>query len=92
MSNVSFIKRTIDNGDYSKLSDSDNISANFYDALSGLNLDQDNTNLEFIAQWSPAVKRIVRTVIGSCFPAVTMSRFLLPHRNYEKVYQPKLRY
>ena len=31
-------------------------------------------------------------VIGSCFPAVTMSRFLLPHRNYEKVYQPKLRY
>ena len=57
MSNVSFIKRTIDDGDYSKLSDSDNISANFYDALSGLNLNQDNTNLEFIAQWSPAVKK-----------------------------------
>ena len=57
MSNVSFIKNTIDEGNYSSLSDSDNISANFYEALAGLNLKEDDTNLEFIAQWSPTVKK-----------------------------------
>lgn len=57
MSNVSFIKNTIDEGNYSCLSESDNISANFYEALAGLNLKEDDTNLEFIAQWSPTVKK-----------------------------------
>ena len=32
------------------------ISANFYEALNGLNLDSEGSDVEFIAEWSPVVK------------------------------------
>ena len=32
------------------------ISANFYEALTGLNLDPEGANIEFIAEWSPTVE------------------------------------
>lgn len=59
MTNVFSIRSNIDNGDFDKLtSEEDNtiISANFYEALSGLNLDIEGSNIEFTAQWSPVVK------------------------------------
>lgn len=59
MENISFIKTNIDAGSYDQLvreNESDKISVNFYEALNGLNLDEEGTNLEFMAQWSPAVK------------------------------------
>lgn len=64
MNNVSVIKKNIDNGDISKLitmennseDDSNIISANFYEALTGLNLSDTDTTVEFLAQWSPVVK------------------------------------
>lgn len=60
MSNVSSIRSYIDNGEFERLlsdDDSDIISANFYEALAGLNLDTEGSNVEFIAQWSPLVKK-----------------------------------
>ena len=60
MNNVSNIKTNIDNGDFDKLvSDDENtmISANFYEALTGLNMEDMDTSLEFVAQWSPVVKK-----------------------------------
>ena len=59
MENISFIKTNIDKGSYDELvheNEKDKISVNFYEALNGLNLDAEGTNLEFMAQWSPAVK------------------------------------
>lgn len=59
MTNIASIKNTIDRGDYDKLtaqSGNSIISANFFEALIGLNLNSEGTNLEFIAQWSPSVK------------------------------------
>ncbi|MCI8293487.1 MAG: hypothetical protein HFH53_08160 [Hespellia sp.] len=59
MENISYIKNQIDNGDLDKLAlqnEKKMISANFYEALNGLNLDSDETNIEFIAEWSPTVK------------------------------------
>lgn len=60
MANISSIKEHIDVGEYDRLiSDVEpgQISANFYEALMGLNLDAEGADVEFIAQWSPAVKR-----------------------------------
>lgn len=60
MSNVSTIKKNIDNGEYEKLISDDEetmISANFYEALTGMNISDQDTAVEFIAQWSPVVKR-----------------------------------
>ena len=60
MSNISLIKKNIDDGNYDELISEDEnsmISANFYEALSGLNLDIEGANVEFIAQWSPTVKK-----------------------------------
>lgn len=60
MTNISTIKTSIDNGDYRSLVDGnrdDVISSNFFEALSGMNLDKESTNVEFIAQWSPSVKQ-----------------------------------
>jgi hypothetical protein len=60
MSNVNTIKSYIDEGQYGKLiskNHEDMISANFYEALSGLNLEAEGSNVEFIAQWSPVVKK-----------------------------------
>lgn len=57
MNNIIYIKENIDNGDVDKLiSPDDIISANFYEALNGLNLNSKDTDLEFIAEWSPVVK------------------------------------
>mgnify|MGYP003021501779 FL=1 len=59
MSNVSNIKANIDNGEIDKLISEDEgamISANFYEALTGMNISEQDTAVEFIAQWSPVVK------------------------------------
>lgn len=61
MKNISFIKNQIDNGEMDKLilQDRDKIiSANFYEALGGLNLDSNGADIEFIAEWSPIVKNV----------------------------------
>lgn len=60
MNNISFIKKRIDNDEYDELANQNThmISANFYEALNGLNLDSESADLEFIAEWSPAVKNI----------------------------------
>jgi len=60
MSNVSIIKKYIDSGEFEKLISDDEekmISANFYEALTGMNISEEDTAVEFIAQWSPVVKR-----------------------------------
>lgn len=60
MTNISKIKQNIDNGDEDKLVSTQEpaiISANFYEALAGLNLDIEGANVEFFAQWSPTVKK-----------------------------------
>lgn len=60
MTNVSLIKHNIDEGNFDELVSEDVskfISANFYEALTGLNLDIADVNVEFIAQWSPVVKK-----------------------------------
>lgn len=58
MSNISTIKDNIDNGDMNKLisEEGDIISANFYEALTGMNIAEKDTSIEFIAKWSPVVK------------------------------------
>ena len=59
MTNVAIIKKHIDEGEISQLLDlnGDNtISANFYEALTGMNISEQDTAVEFIAQWSPVVK------------------------------------
>ena len=58
MSNISTIKDNIDNGDMNKLisEEGDIISANFYEALTGMNIAEQDTSIEFIAKWSPVVK------------------------------------
>ena len=59
MRNVSTIKANIDNGEIDKLISEDEdtmISANFYEALTGMNISDQDTAVEFIAQWSPVVK------------------------------------
>lgn len=57
MDNVAIIKANIDQGNLEYLaSASCDISANFFEALNGLNLEYSNTTLEFIAEWSPVVK------------------------------------
>lgn len=59
MSNVSFIKQRIDEGDINSLINTQGetlISSNFFEALNGLNLETENTIVEFTAEWSPTVK------------------------------------
>lgn len=59
MSNVSNIKANIDNGEIDKLISEEEgmmISANFYEALTGMNISEQDAAVEFIAQWSPVVK------------------------------------
>ena len=59
MSNVSFIKQKIDEGDMNSLLNTlgeSLISSNFFEALNGLNLEAENTIVEFTAEWAPAVK------------------------------------
>lgn len=78
MKNISFIKNQIDNGEMDKLilQDEDKIiSANFYEALGGLNLDLNGADVEFIAEWSPIVKN------ADC----VKSRILLTHDYYQPI-------
>lgn len=78
MSNVSTIKNNIDNGEFEKLISDDEetmISANFYEALTGMNISGQDTAVEFIAQWSPVVKR------NRC----DQDRVVLTHDYYEPI-------
>ena len=78
MKNISFIKNHIDNGEMDKLilQDEDKIiSANFYEALGGLNLDSNGADVEFIAEWSPIVKN------ADC----AKNRILLTHDYYQPI-------
>ena len=57
MDNLLRIKKCIDEGEYPRLTDDDDpISANFYEALAGLNLDCDDTSVEVSVGWTPSVK------------------------------------
>lgn len=78
MENISFIKNQIDNGEFHQLilpENSNIISANFYEALGGLNLDMDGTDVEFIAEWSPVIKN------NYCIK----NRILLTHDYYQPI-------
>ena len=57
MENLNNIKRHIDEGDLSGLTNESShvISANFYEALKGLNLQTEGNRIEISAEWSPAV-------------------------------------
>lgn len=59
MRNIDLIKKCIDEDQIDNLVSTDNenmISANFYEALSNLELKTEGTNVEFTAEWAPAVK------------------------------------
>lgn len=59
MNNIAEIKNQIDGGNTDDLVSREKgniISANFFEALSGLNLDSEGADVEFIAEWSPVVK------------------------------------
>ncbi len=57
MTNIYTIKSSIDTDNINSFYDSKStISANFFEALSGMNFQSENTTLEFIAEWSPVVK------------------------------------
>ena len=59
MKNIAVIKSYIDEGKFSqllKLDGSNTISANFFEALVGLNLSFEDTDVEFSAEWSPIVQ------------------------------------
>lgn len=57
MTNVATIKQKIDDGNLESLANYDSpISSNFYEALSGLSMDTEDTTVEFMAEWSPTVK------------------------------------
>ena len=55
MENLTRIKRDIDEDNLDSLT-SASISANFYEALKGLNLQTEDIRVEFFAEWSPFVK------------------------------------
>ena len=57
--NICTIKKKIDDGESDvliKKSEENIISANFYEALNGLNLESENTIVEFAIDWSPTVQ------------------------------------
>lgn len=57
MDNVAFVKQQIDDGKEEALLEEDaGISSNFLEALNGLNLQSENTLVEFTTEWSPTVK------------------------------------
>lgn len=57
MTNVATIKQEIDDGNLESLANYDSpISSNFYEALSGLSMDTEDTTVEFMAEWSPTVQ------------------------------------
>lgn len=78
MDNLSIIKRYIDEGEMDRLLtlDSKNIiSANFYEALIGLNLSSEDTGVEFRAEWSPFVKA----------PNHIQNKVMLSHDYYQPI-------
>lgn len=78
MENICLIKMHIDEGNLDDLlskTEESVISANFYEALAGLNLDADGANVEFIAEWSPVVKN----------KRGVQSRVLLTHDYYQPI-------
>lgn len=78
MTNISLIKNNIDEGEYEKLitdNESTLISANFYEALTGLSLNEEDADVEFIAQWSPVIKK------NRC----PNSRVMLSHNYYQPI-------
>lgn len=78
MANISTIKKYIDNGELKKLISEDvetMISANFYEALTGMNISEQGAAVEFIAQWSPAVKK------NRC----NQNRIVLTHDYYQPI-------
>lgn len=57
MDNIAYIKKQIDEGREENLLNEDvGISSNFFEALNGLNFQEDNSSVEFRAEWAPAVK------------------------------------
>ena len=57
MTNVATIKQKIDDGNLESLANYNSpISSNFYEALSGLSMDTEDTTVEFMAEWSPTVQ------------------------------------
>lgn len=78
MENISFIKKQIDNGEADRLlmpGGDTTISADFYEALGGINLDSNGADVEFIAEWSPVVRHT------SCIK----NRILLTHDYYQPI-------
>lgn len=78
MSNISTIKKHIDEGEFAQLVNldgNDTISANFYEALVGLNLGCEDTGVEFMAEWSPIVTP----------PANVQHRIMLTHDYYQPI-------
>ncbi len=57
LTNIATIKQEIDAGNLESLANYDSpISSNFYEALSGLSMDTEDTTVEFMAEWSPTVR------------------------------------
>lgn len=78
MNNIVEIKNQINNGNMDCLlskKEETLISANFYEALNGLNLDSEGTDVEFIAEWSPVVKNT------TC----SENRIMLSHNYYQPI-------
>lgn len=78
MNNIVEIKNQIDGGNMENLVSREEgtiISANFYEALNGLNLDSEGADVEFIAEWSPVVKNT------TC----SESRIMLSHDYYQPI-------
>lgn len=87
MENLVNIKKYIDDGDLDKLTQDSScrISANFYEALRGLNLQTEGARVEFFAEWSPSVQdnpKISNRVLLThdyCQPMETVIRKLKGH-------------
>lgn len=78
MDNIYQIKKHIDEGDMDYLMSQEGegtISANFYDTLAGLNFDSEGSDVEFVAEWSPAVRN------DKCIN----SKILLTHDYYQSI-------
>ena len=56
--NIQKLKSRIDDGQYNlaETSKEDGISANFYEALLGMNLSQEGIRVDFIPEWAPCLK------------------------------------
>lgn len=59
MENLNSIRTSIDNGEPNHLMQQ-SISANFLEALQGMNLESEGTELEFSANWAPTVKNTAK--------------------------------